>query len=150
MTDRSHIILELAEERIWIEDQSVQLHRSVYRLLRLFVEQEGKLVTKRDILRDVWPDTNVSDASVKDCVKNLRSVLGDSAANPTYIETVRGRGYRFLGGVELRERVVPSPDGTAPEEPDSHVPASESGVAVTKSRLRSNWRLWPWGYYFVR
>lgn len=113
MTEPISIVLETVEERLWTGDSGEQLNRVNYRLLLLFIEREGKLVTKRDILRNVWPDTNVSDASVKDSVKNLRATLGDSAAKPTFIETVRGRGYRFLGGIDVVERVM-AKDATTP------------------------------------
>jgi adenylate cyclase len=49
----------------------------------------------------VWIDTRVTVASIKDYVACLRRVLGDAVDAPTYIETVRGLGYRFVGDIEI-------------------------------------------------
>lgn len=126
MTESSRIVLESAEERLWIDNRAVQLHRTVFRLLTLFAERQGRLVTKREILRHVWPETNVSDASVKNCVKSLRAVLGDDAGTPVYIETVRGRGYRYLGGISVTERVAEETTDVASVTPAAPSKATEA------------------------
>jgi DNA-binding winged helix-turn-helix (wHTH) protein len=56
-------------------------------------------VTKQQLLDDVWPDTFVSNAVLKDCIRQLREALQDDAKSPTYIETAHRRGYRFIAAV---------------------------------------------------
>ncbi len=91
---------DLEDERLWNGDQPVQIGNRVFQLLRLFVSNPNRLLTKDDILNDVWRDVGVSEGLIKEYVHDLRLVLGDDSKHPKFIETVRGRGYRFLGGID--------------------------------------------------
>ena len=102
--------LHLSEQRLYKDGNSVALPPKVYELLCLLVEYPGRLLTKETILDKVWRGVHVGEASVKDYVKELRRLLGDDAATPRYIETVRGRGYRYIGNV----RVIGDPCRTGP------------------------------------
>src|SRR5688500_4062400 len=66
------------------------------------LERPGDLIT-RDELRDrLWGDTFVDfDHSLGTAIAKLRSALGDSARSPRFIETVGGRGYRFIAPVTV-------------------------------------------------
>lgn len=88
------------DERLWNGNQPVQITNKACQLLRLFVSNENRLLTKDDILKGVWHDVWVSESLVKEYVHDLRQALGDDPKNPRFIETVHGRGYRFLGGIE--------------------------------------------------
>lgn len=96
--------LDLKDERLWIGDQPVQITNKAFRLLRLFVCNPNRLLTKDDILDAVWRDVCVSEGLIKEYVHDLRLALDDDPKNPRFIETVHGRGYRFLGGVEESSR----------------------------------------------
>jgi TolB-like protein len=102
--------LDLGDERLWNGDQPVGISNKAFQLLRLFVDNPNRLLTKDDILDGVWRDVCVSEGLVKEYVHDLRLALGDDPKRPEYIETVHGRGYRFLGGVE--EVNGPSGPGT--------------------------------------
>jgi TolB-like protein len=101
--------LDLSDERLLNGDQPVQLTNKAFQLLRLFVGNPNQLLTKDNILDGVWRDVCVSEGLVKEYVHDLRFALGDDAKHPKFIETVHGRGYRFLGGVEELSRA----DGVA-------------------------------------
>lgn len=58
-----------------------------------------RIVSHDEALEQVWPDVHVSAGMVKEYVHDLRQILDDDPARPRFIETVRGRGYRFLGGI---------------------------------------------------
>lgn len=103
--------LDLADERLWQGNQSVAIGNKAFRILRLFVTNPNRLLTKDEILDAVWGELCVSEGLVKEYVHDLRVALGDDPANPTFIETIRGRGYRFLGGI----RVVGQPSKLALE-----------------------------------
>ena len=91
--------LDLGDERLWNGDQPVPVSNKAFQLLRLFVDNPNRLLTKDEILDRVWRDVCVSEGLVKEYVHDLRLALGDDPKRPAYIETVHGRGYRFLGGV---------------------------------------------------
>ena len=76
----------------------------VMELLVYLSSRPGELVTKRELMDQVWR-TNVVDEAIQRAVSLLRSALGDSAHNPKVIETVPRRGYRML--------LFPSPLGPA-------------------------------------
>ena len=101
--------LDLVDERLWRGDQPVQISNKAFQLLRLFVGNPNRLLTKDHILDAVWQDVWVSEGLIKEYVHDLRQALEDDPKQPKYIETVHGRGYRFLGGIEEATRV----DGVA-------------------------------------
>ena len=93
--------IDLVEQRLWSGDQAVPLGNRAFQMLRLFVEKPDRLLTKDRILDAVWGDICVSENQVKEYVHDLRAALGDDPRQPRYIETIRGRGYRFLGGIRI-------------------------------------------------
>ncbi len=160
MTDLPGIQIELAEERLWQGGRPVGVKKKVFDLLRFFVEHPDRLLTKQTILEGVWPDTHVSDASVKDCVKNLRVLLRDDPRNPAFIKTVRGRGYRYLGGIDIldpdeRRSFLPSAVATLRDKsavavlPFKNLSADpeqeyiSDGLSEEIITLLSAWRLFP-------
>lgn len=91
--------LDLQGERAWL-GAPLQLGSRAIALLRLLMQNPGELVTKSTIFDEVWPGLAVSDAVLTTAVKELRQAIGDDAREPRWIETVHGRGYRFLPSVD--------------------------------------------------
>jgi TolB-like protein/DNA-binding winged helix-turn-helix (wHTH) protein/tetratricopeptide (TPR) repeat protein len=71
-------------------------------VLEILLERAGDVVTREELQRCIWPaDTFVDfDHSLHNAIARVREVLGDSAENPRYIETLPRRGYRYIGAVE--------------------------------------------------
>ena len=76
-----------------------------FQILKMLVERPGELVTREELHAALWPsDTFVDfEHGVNAAVNRLRDVLGDSAENPTFIETLPRRGYKFIAPVETPE-----------------------------------------------
>lgn len=53
-------------------------------------------MTKETLLDTVWPGIAISESTLTACIWQVRQALADTARNPRYIETVHGRGYRFI------------------------------------------------------
>lgn len=84
------------EERILVRDgEPVSLTPKAFDTLLLLVRNSGHVVTKDDLMKEVWPETYVEEGNLAQNIFTLRKVLGDSR----YIETVPRRGYRFSAGV---------------------------------------------------
>ena len=87
----------------------------------------GLLVSKDALHREVWPDAAVSDDTLTKSIGELRRALGDDPRTPRFIETVHGRGFRFVADVQGMQDeargAVPAADSQA------RTAASESGVA---------------------
>lgn len=81
----------------------LRLQDQPFALLALLLERAGDIVTREELREKLWSsDTFVDfDHSLNTAVNKIREVLGDSASNPRFVETVARRGYRFLGEVRV-------------------------------------------------
>ena len=79
----------------------VDLERRPLELLSLLLTHAGEVVTKDEILDALWPDRDISEASLTKCVARLRSALADD--DHTIIRTAHGFGYRFAAPVTVQE-----------------------------------------------
>ena len=82
--------------QLWNGTQEVPLRPQVYSLLHYFLEHPHQLIPKRELLDHIWADSHGSKESLTACIRALRKTLGDPAKAPRFIQTVRGRGYRFI------------------------------------------------------
>jgi len=84
------------QRRVFVRGEEVHLRRKEFELLRLLVENAGRVLT-RDVLIDrVWGTDYIGDTKTLDVhVKRLRSRIEVDPSNPVLITTVRGVGYRF-------------------------------------------------------
>jgi DNA-binding winged helix-turn-helix (wHTH) protein/Tfp pilus assembly protein PilF len=105
--------LEVAERRLLQAGQAVPLTPKAYDLLVVLVRNAGRLVTKRDLLEQVWPESFVEEGILAVHVSSLRKILGRDDGSRRHIETVSGSGYRFIGAVALRKEGTRKP--TRPE-----------------------------------
>ena len=79
----------------------VRLQEQPFRVLALMLDKPGRVVTREELQEKVWPDTHVDfDHSLNTAINKIREALGDTAANPRFLETLPGRGYKFLAPVE--------------------------------------------------
>lgn len=79
----------------------VKLQEQPFQILAELMERHGQVVSREELRNRLWPaDTYVDfDHSLNAAIRRLRDALGDSAENPTFVETVARRGYRFLAPV---------------------------------------------------
>jgi DNA-binding winged helix-turn-helix (wHTH) protein len=108
----------------------LRLQMQPFQVLVALLERPREVVTRDELRQRLWPeDTFVDfDHGLNTAMAKLRDVLGDSAGNPRYIETIAKRGYRFLGEVEIvqDQPAVPAAAGaTAPAR------ATAKGAAQT-------------------
>ena len=100
----------------------VEIKPKVLDLLVYLVRHRDRLVTKDELLDTFWADTVISEGSLSNLIYELRSSVGDDAQRQVVIETVRGRGFRFVAEVH-------SSSGENSSEPEPHVPTSRPSVA---------------------
>lgn len=107
--------LDPGEYRLTRKGQAIALSPRPFDLLVALATRAGRLVTREELLRDVWKDAAVEQSSLNAAMSILRQALGGDAA--ALIETVPGRGYRFIGLVETRvdgPAAAPAPATTGP------------------------------------
>jgi DNA-binding winged helix-turn-helix (wHTH) protein/TolB-like protein/cytochrome c-type biogenesis protein CcmH/NrfG len=91
--------LDPRERLLYSHDQPVPLTPKAVETLRVLVERHGRLVTKDDILREVWPDVVVEENNLAQHISMLRRTLAQTGGDGPFIETVPKRGYRFVAPV---------------------------------------------------
>jgi serine/threonine protein kinase/Tol biopolymer transport system component len=96
--------LRHGDDRILLQEQPLQI-------LCMLVERESEVVPREEIRKRLWPNDTIVDFdhSINAAIRNLRRILGDSADEPRYIETLARRGYRLMVGVEW----LPAAEGEA-------------------------------------
>lgn len=136
----------------------LKLQEQPFQVLAMLLERPGEALTRDQLRQRLWPaDTFVDfDHSLNTAINKLRDALGDSAANPRFIETLAKRGYRFIAPVQTPTVAPPlSPpgepvlSGVAGERQGGDVPdltqfppgappsAAECAVAVARSESRA-------------
>ena len=95
------------------EGRKIRLQPQPFQLLVLLLRNAGRIVSRDDIRRDLWPgDTFVDfDKGLAAAVNKVREALCDSAEKPRFVETISRRGYRFIGEI-ARPSGVPERHGS--------------------------------------
>jgi TolB-like protein/DNA-binding winged helix-turn-helix (wHTH) protein len=101
--------LDPDERRLLEHGRHVPLTPKAFQTLLVLVENPGRVVEKDDLLKKVWPDTFVEEATLAQNIFTLRKQLRDDRAEAVYIETVPKRGYRFAAPVRFVERSAEEP-----------------------------------------
>jgi len=145
--------IDLSRYELSVDGRRVRLERQPMDLLIFLAQRPGQLVTRNDIVEKLWGrDVFVDvDGSINAAVRKIRSALKDDPASPKYLETVIGKGYRFIGKVELVGGAQPS---EAPHNPveDANAPASRrrpirgllAGMIVVVLVVAAVWGWFQW------
>jgi TolB-like protein/DNA-binding winged helix-turn-helix (wHTH) protein/Flp pilus assembly protein TadD len=92
----------------------LKLQEQPFQVLAMLLEKPGELVNREELQSRLWPRTIVDfDHGLNKAINKIRDVLGDSAENPRFIETVARRGYRFLADVVAINAPSPQSEVTA-------------------------------------
>ena len=123
--------LDTAERLLLRAGQPVSLTPKAFDLLIYLVERHGRLITKKELLGAVWPDTFVEEGNLTYTVSALRRALGDTQEGERYIQTVPTRGYRFVAPV-AEQPPIPQ---IAEVHPAAHVSRRWKEVALLSGAL---------------
>jgi len=95
--------LDLKKEELYKDGARVKLQGKVYQALVALLQKAGEVVKREDLRMELWPsDTHVNyDANVNTTVNKLRQVLGDSADQSAFVDTIPRQGYSFIAKVEF-------------------------------------------------
>jgi DNA-binding winged helix-turn-helix (wHTH) protein len=94
--------LDPADERLWRDGQEVRLRRKPFAILRYLAENPGRLVTQDELVGAVWGKVAMSESLLRTHVHALRNAIGAGI-----VETVVGRGYRFVAKVSAGDDSAP-------------------------------------------
>ncbi len=105
--------LDVARSLFSSGGEPIELQPKVLDALVMFVESEGRLLAKEEILTRLWAGVFVTEESLTQVVRKLRAALGDDPQSPRFVQTVHRRGYRFLPEVTRVDPVAPATDAPA-------------------------------------
>lgn len=119
-------VVDTARYRIGHGDATVAVEPKVFDLLVYLIRHRDRVLTREELFEAVWDGREVSDATLSNHVMSARKALGDSGEMQRVIQTVRGRGYRFVAPVvEVTEEESSAAVGT----PTAPAPATAAGDA---------------------
>ena len=96
---RTEFALDLATRELRRGTLLVHVEPKVLDLIALLVRYGGRVVETREISAELWPNENVCDGALRQCVWSARRALRDSARDSRFIRTVHRWGYRFVGHI---------------------------------------------------
>ncbi len=122
--------LEVSRRLLFRQGQPVRLTPKAFDTLLLLVQRKGEVISKDELMRQVWPDTAVEENNLNQNISTVRRVLGENRGENRYIATVPGQGYRFVPAVEISGFAQPAtepvtvavlPFANLSSDPDSEI-----------------------------
>ena len=83
------------------EEKIVTLSFRAFDVLLYFVQNPGKVLTRDELLKNVWADSFVDENSLAQSISMLRRALDEKPGDNSYIVTLTGRGYQFVAPVQV-------------------------------------------------
>ena len=122
--------LDLARYELRRDGRVERLEKLPMELLILLAERRGQLVTRAEILERLWGrDVSLStDAAINTAVRKVRRALGDDPDAPRFLETVVGKGYRFVGDITI----IPGAEPASPVADAEMAPPSREEPAIAE------------------
>ncbi len=115
--------LDLGRYELRRGGEVVKSEPRVLEVLNFLIENRNRVVPKEQLLDTIWRDVHVSESALTTAIRDARRALGDSSAEPRWIRTVYGRGFRFVGEVNAPPVAVPPP-------PPKAAPSQRKSIAV--------------------
>lgn len=113
------------------DGKQVSLTPKAFELLLVLIQSDGRLLTKDDLMRKLWPDSFVEEANLTVNISSLRKALGDTHDGQELIETVPKRGYRFCAAVT--ELLEGNEQQQGKPGPVIRLPVSDQGLAAAET-----------------
>jgi DNA-binding winged helix-turn-helix (wHTH) protein/tetratricopeptide (TPR) repeat protein len=139
------IELDLGRYELRRRGRRVKLEKKPMELLIFLVARREQLVSRKDIVTKLWRSDLFIDTepNINNIVRKIRAALGDNTAKPRFLETVIGKGYRFIGPVRVIDARFPQPDleeiSPSDAAPDSAVARAErTSLAVLPLLMLGN------------
>src|ERR1700720_1818449 len=106
------IELDLGSYELRRQGRRVKLEKKPMELLIFLVSRQEQLISREEIVGKLWRSDLFVDTetNINNIVRKIRTALGDNAAKPRFLETVVGKGYRFVGPMRVLDARFPQSD----------------------------------------
>lgn len=138
------IELDLGRYQLRRRGRTIKLARQPMELLIFLVSRKGQMVSREDIVGKLWHSGLFVDtgSNINHAVRKIRAALNDNVAKPRFLETVVGKGYRFIGPVRVVAPHFPQSDSahgpTSNFRDSSSQPPERPSLAVLPLRVLGN------------
>lgn len=138
------IELDLGRYQLRRRGRTIKLARQPMELLIFLVSRKGQMVSREDIVAKLWHSGLFVDtgSNINHAVRKIRAALNDNVAKPRFLETVVGKGYRFIGPVRVVAPHFPQSDSahgpTSNFRDSSSQPPERPSLAVLPLRVLGN------------
>jgi TolB-like protein len=96
-----HFTLDDARGELVVNDEPRPIQPQVFLLLEMLIKQADRMVSKDEIIENVWGGRFISDAALNSCVRLARQAVDDDGKQQRVIKTVHGRGFRFVASISV-------------------------------------------------
>ena len=135
-------VLDLRKFELRDGDRLVPAEPQVLSLLFLLIENRDRLVSKDELVANIWDGRAVSDSAISSRIKSARQLLGDDGEAQRLIRTVHGKGFRFVGDVSAEADSDRAP-GSNISSPSIAVPSFDpTGATGEPASEQSRSRRW--------
>jgi Tol biopolymer transport system component/DNA-binding winged helix-turn-helix (wHTH) protein len=138
--------LDVAKRQLLREGEVVPLYSKAFDLLLLLVQSNGRNLSKDEILETIWPGQILEESNLTVNISAVRRALGEKAAQPRYLVTIPGRGYRFVAELktqsEPQDRLVLESQTVSEVIIEEEIPELQqhTAPALIGQRHRPRWR----------
>ncbi|MBY0399562.1 winged helix-turn-helix domain-containing protein, partial [Myxococcota bacterium] len=91
------LTVDYVDERVRQGDVDLKLTRRAFQVLAFLYSHPDRLVTKDELFASIWNGSAVSESALTTVIREIRRAVGDGSRDGHYIQTVHGRGYRYIG-----------------------------------------------------
>ncbi|MBD3678460.1 MAG: winged helix-turn-helix domain-containing protein [Rhodobacteraceae bacterium] len=118
-------------------DGLVRLEGRVFDLLALLVANHQRLLSKDEIVDEIWQGRAISDATISTAIKDARRAIGDDGNAQRLIRTQHGRGFRFVGtvGYDAPAQAEPPRAEQSTADPDGPTQGTRPSIAILPFRI---------------
>ncbi|MEW6127370.1 MAG: winged helix-turn-helix domain-containing protein [Acidobacteriota bacterium] len=145
-------VVDVAKSILLRNGELVPIGLKAFEVLLALIQQQGEVLKKDELLKEVWQDTVVEENNLARTISALRKALDDHLGAPQYIATVPGRGYRFVAGVKEIKQESEALNELATKRSNGHrasqkreTPIDSGRAALPETRLVSPLRYYQKG-----
>jgi DNA-binding winged helix-turn-helix (wHTH) protein len=126
-------VLDTERRELCRAGEVIPIEPKVFEVLVYLIVHRERVVTRKEILAQCWPEVHVGDQALTQCLRRVRHVIGQTRTTPQLIRTVHGSGYRCIAEVtELSEEPdSPLQAVTRPADPETSAGATPLSDALT-------------------
>ena len=119
-----HFSVDTTTFRLERDGEPCPLEPQVFDLIVYLIEHRDRVVTREELLDNLWQGRIVSESAINARIKLARKALGDNGKQQKFIKTIHRRGYHFIAAIECpRNPGMPSPSHATQEQPNSGKPS---------------------------